>query len=311
MGSQLWRGHDLLWPDVRDILRRPETFALPENDDLLARGVVNEIVVVPNFYKQEQYTRLVHFLSDALGYTEGKDLLVFAYDWRKDLRLAARRLAAEVESFRRALPDPNAKLTMLAHSMGCLVTRYYLDQLGGDAVAGRAVLMGGPQLGIPKFIVAILAGLSVLPFGMMGERLRRVVSTFPSAYQTLPTYACVFDGDGKPIDVYADERWLLEPRGDLLRDGLAFRKELSDRARVPTTCIFGYGMKTISKIVVDVTPEGHWSNPRFLQETIGDGTIPDASAILQGADIHPVQQQHEALYTDNDVKMRLKLELTR
>ena len=311
MGSQLWRGTDLLWPDVRDIVSRPETFSLPQNDDLVPLGVVNEIVIVPNFYKQEQYTRLVHFLTDSLGYEEGKDLLVFAYDWRKDLRLAARRLAAEVEQFRRALPDPNAKVTMLAHSMGCLVTRYYLDQLGGDAAAGRAVLMGGPQLGIPKFIVAILAGLSVLPFGMMGERLRRVVSTFPSAYQTLPTYACVFDAQGSPIDVYADDRWLLEPRGDFLRDGLAFRRELSDHARVPTTCIFGYGMKTISKIIVDVTAEGRWANPRFLQETIGDGTIPDASAILQGADIHPVQQHHEALYTDSDVKMRLKLELTK
>ena len=311
MGSQLWRGADLLWPDVRDIVSRPEIFSLPQNDDLVPRGVVSEIVIIPNFYKQEQYTRLVHFLTDGLGYIEGKDLLVFAYDWRKDLREAARHLALAVEQFRKQLPDPNTKVTMLAHSMGCLVTRYYLDRLGGDQAAGRAILMGGPQLGIPKFIVAILAGLSVLPFGVMGERLRRVVSTFPSAYQTLPTYPCVFDSEGKPIDVYADERWLLEPRGDFLRAGLDFHRELSDHARVPTTCIFGYGMKTISKITVDVTPEGRWANPRFFEESIGDGTIPDASAILQGADIHPVQQHHEALYTDSDVKMRLKLELTR
>jgi hypothetical protein len=30
-----------------------------------------------------------------------------------------------------------------------------------------------------------------------------------------------------------------------------------------------------------------------------------------GAEVHPVRQHHGALYTDNDVRKRLKLELTR
>jgi hypothetical protein len=36
-----------------------------------------------------------------------------------------------------------------------------------------------------------------------------------------------------------------------------------------------------------------------------------SSAVLPGSEIHPVQQNHGTLYVDNDVKMRLKLELTR
>ena len=39
--------------------------------------------------------------------------------------------------------------------------------------------------------------------------------------------------------------------------------------------------------------------------------IPDHSAILDGSEIHPVQQYHGSLFVDNDMKMRLKLELTR
>ena len=39
--------------------------------------------------------------------------------------------------------------------------------------------------------------------------------------------------------------------------------------------------------------------------------IPQHSAILPGAEIHPVRQQHGSLYVDDDVRMRLKLELTR
>ena len=145
----------------------------------------------------------------------------------------------------------------------------------------------------------------------MGERLRQVVASFPSAYQTLPAYPCVFDAAGQPIDIFADDRWLPEAGRSHLKDGLAFRSELDGRARVPTTCVFGYGSKTVSKVRVQVLPDGRWSNPQFIEENSGDNTIPDASAILVGADIHPVQQQHGTLYTDSDVKMRLKLELTR
>jgi hypothetical protein len=33
--------------------------------------------------------------------------------------------------------------------------------------------------------------------------------------------------------------------------------------------------------------------------------------VLQNAEIHPVRQPHGTLFMDNDVKMRLKLELTK
>jgi len=39
--------------------------------------------------------------------------------------------------------------------------------------------------------------------------------------------------------------------------------------------------------------------------------VPERSAVLDGTEIHPVQQYHGSLFVDNDVKMRLKLELSR
>jgi hypothetical protein len=39
--------------------------------------------------------------------------------------------------------------------------------------------------------------------------------------------------------------------------------------------------------------------------------VPEQSARLPDAEIHPVHQQHGNLYADKDVKMRLKLELTK
>jgi len=37
----------------------------------------------------------------------------------------------------------------------------------------------------------------------------------------------------------------------------------------------------------------------------------EKSAVLENTDIHPVQQYHGSLFVDNDVKMRLKVELAR
>lgn len=41
----------------------------------------------------------------------------------------------------------------------------------------------------------------------------------------------------------------------------------------------------------------------------GDGTIPTCSAVLGGAEFHPVHQSHGALYVDEDVRVRLRYEL--
>jgi hypothetical protein len=43
-------------------------------------------------------------------------------------------------------------------------------------------------------------------------------------------------------------------------------------------------------------------------EESGDATVPEQSAIVEGSEIHPVQQAHGTLYVDRDVKKRLKTE---
>jgi hypothetical protein len=78
---------------------------------------------------------------------------------------------------------------------------------------------------------------------------------------------------------------------------------------VPTVCIFGYDMKTITQIAVERDGNGTWGNVKLSTGSNGDGTVPQLSTVLPGADVHPVAQSHGALYVDNDVKMRLKVEL--
>ena len=186
-----------------------------------------------------------------------------------------------------------------------------VERLGGKDQVERLLLLGGPHLGVPKAITTLLHGPDILPFGMLGDRLRQVVSTFPSSYQILPTRPCVVDQHGEQINVLEDDRWLREENRPLLYEARAFRQELGSTSSVPAISIFGYGIETINKLVVERDLEGKWQKVDLVKAEMGDVTVPEWSTVLKGSEIHPVQQYHGSLYVDNDVKMRLKLELTR
>ena len=244
-------------------------------EQLEPRGLVNDIVIVPNLIRQHQYSLLTDYLNESLGYEDGDDQLEFGYDFRQDNRESAMRLAAAIDKW-----DVKGPITIIAHSMGCLVARCYIELLGGRKKVERVVLLGGPHLGTPYAFAMLLKGPGPLP--VLNARLRDVVAGYPSWYQILPTYPFVSDQRANLL-VLSEDSWLGDPHRQLLKQAREFRQELGTKLSVPSVCIFGYGLKT----------------------------IPEVSAVLPGAEIHPVQQQHGALYVDNDVRMRLKLELTR
>ena len=305
-GSELWLGSDKIWPAPKMILSNPEIFRLPGDARIEARNIVSDVVIIPGIMKQEQYSRLGDYLESGLGYTRGKDLFEFAYDWRQDIRLNSQRLAQAIESWNIRSP-----VTIIAHSLGTLVSRYYVEKYGGKDKVERLVLMGGPQYGTPKSLAIIMVGPGLLPFGFGDERMRQVLNTMPSSYQILPIYPCVFDQYGRQIDLLEDEGWLPENQRHFLGMTCSFRKELGFHASVPTVSIFGYGLKTVLRMKVNRRSDGSWEKMEPLDELGGDLTIPAGSAVLQNSEIHPVRQEHGSLYVDNDVKMRLKVELTR
>ncbi len=306
MGSALWRGSEQLWPNVKVMFTEPEIFRYKPDEIMEARGIVGEVILVPNLVKQQRYGRLGDYLEEALGYARGRDLLEFAYDWRQDNRLSAQRLAEAIEGW--AVSQP---ITLIAHSLGCIVSRYYVERLGGKHKVGRLILLGGPHAGYPRAISHLLLGPGVLPFGLLGERMRQVIATFPALYQILPTPAYVTDQHGKPLDIFADASWLSAEHRPLLHDARDFQRQLGTQTSVPTVSIFGYGVKTITSIRVQRTLAGEWQQVAFDHSDTGDTDVPASSAVLEGSEIHPVQQHHGSLYVDNDVKMRLKMELTR
>ena len=190
----------------------------PVDDDLEASGLFEEVL------NADFYGAILRTLRQAGGFVPGKlgvqadprvrRYYVFAYDWRQDNVTTAKRLDALIEQIRRDYGDPTLKVNVIAHSMGGLVTRYYLrygtvDALEGDGAfpinmagaekVGTVVLLGTPNLG----------SLSSLQSMLLGHRvgLRRiepeVLATMPSVYQLLPHPLTDWsvDPSGKDLDL--------------------------------------------------------------------------------------------------------------
>ena len=167
-------GSERLWPNVRTILTEPEIFHYPSDIPLEPRSIVDEVVVVPNLIKMDQYNRLGDYLVEELNYRRGVDFFEFPYDWRQDVRISAQQLGQLIESLPRSQP-----VILIGHSLGTMVSRYYIERLSGHKHIERAILMGGPHKGAVKGLFSMLVAPQVLPFGIMGERLRQVALSFP------------------------------------------------------------------------------------------------------------------------------------
>jgi pimeloyl-ACP methyl ester carboxylesterase len=120
----------------------------------------------------------------------------FIYDWRRDNTSTARELDALVEQIRLDHNKPKLKVDIVAHSMGGLVTRYWLrygtadvlngndfpiNNTGGDK-ARKIILVGTPSLGSTKALQQLVSGAK---FGL-NTMQAEVLLSFPSAYQLLP-----------------------------------------------------------------------------------------------------------------------------
>jgi pSer/pThr/pTyr-binding forkhead associated (FHA) protein len=306
MGSELWLGNERVWPNVKTIFTNPEVFLYPSKIPLEPRNIVDELVIVPNLIKQDQYNRLGDYLVDELNYKRGENFFEFPYDWRQDVRISARQLGEKIEHISSSQP-----IIIIAHSLGTMVSRYYVEKLGGHNKIERLILMGGPHKGAVKGLASMLVAPEVLPFGIMGERLREIIFTFPSSYQILPNYAVGIDQHGKKINFLEYEGWLEKKHIPLLKLGKEFRSELAASARIPSVAIFGYGINTISEVSIVRDRDGRLKDVAYRSKKNGDGSVLERSAFFSGAEIHPVHQHHGSLFVDNDVKMRLKLELTK
>ena len=91
--------------------------------------------------------------------------------------------------WRRYTGNPDAKTILLAHSMGGLVARYYLEALEGHRDARALITFGTPYRGAPQALEPLVNGMRK---GWLD--LTSMIRSFTSVYQLLPIYQCIDTG---------------------------------------------------------------------------------------------------------------------
>jgi hypothetical protein len=169
-------------------------------DGVQAVRLVQDLHIIPGLWKIDGYTAIVRRLKESLELEAGKNLFEFPYDWRRDNRVAARKLARSaktwLDNWRQSSGASDAKLVLVAHSMGGLVSQYFLEVLGGWKDTRALVSFGTPYRGSLNALGYLANGFSE-GIGPLKVDLTSTLATFTGVYQLLPAFECVDRGKGK------------------------------------------------------------------------------------------------------------------
>ena len=196
----LWRGLVSLGGSVKDLRLDGDDPERPElGDGVSATRLMPDIHLVPGFWKIDGYGKVKRVLQARFDLVDGRNWFDFPYDWRRDNRAAAHRLAEQapgwLERWRRESGNTDAKLVLVGHSMGGLVARYYLEALDGWKDTRALLTFGTPYRGSVNALDFLANGF-VKGFGPFKLDLSGLLRSLTSVHQLLPTYACVDDGSG-------------------------------------------------------------------------------------------------------------------
>ena len=327
-----------IWPDIPrmalsqsdeylEVLKLDVNGQLPAEDDpgymtITPVDVLREVTVF-NITK-DLYGPTIEFFTQR-GYVEGETLFTCAYDWRKGVELLTPKLQNCIDVALAA--NPNAtQVDILAHSMGGLLSRYYISDSDNASSVRRLVTLGTPQLGAPKITLALLDTLCFVEVHvclLQPEAMKEAVVNFGIAYELGPSQAYFdiyggyirknYDGDG---DGQVDGFLSLEESVALLgQDNLQLAERSADILAtrmggwanggtngVEVTAVVGTGFPAIGALVE--AADGSYS----VEYVDGDGTVPLHSASMKdeaqgldysgGVPVYYVEATHEDMLHD-------------
>jgi hypothetical protein len=291
-------------------------------DGITAPEVIRDVHLIPGFWKIDGYTKMLRYIEETFDVTRGRNLFEFPYDWRRDNRVAARRLERQgrtwLNEWRGSSGASDAKLVLVGHSMGGLISRYFLECLDGWRDTRTLVTFGTPYRGSLNALDTLANGLKIKFFD-----LSEIARSLTSLYQLLPTYPCYDGGNGDLA--YVDESDIPNLDRAKAKAALDFHREiragvdahLQDQAYVDGR----YGLGRIVGIKQPTLQSARRDGNRVeLLRTIdgddpgGDGTVPRPSATPveyeddQGAAFSA--ERHASLQNDDHVLLQLTGVLT-
>jgi pimeloyl-ACP methyl ester carboxylesterase len=272
------------------------------DDGIRATRLVQDTHLIPGLVKIDGYTKTARLITDNFDVTPGDiyndpddkaaNFYHFPYDWRRDNRASARLLKKLIDKrlkrWREASGADDAKVILMAHSMGGLVSRYYLEVLEGWRDSRVLFTFGTPYRGS-----ILAANFLANGYKKLFLDLTEVMRSLTSIYQLLPIYEAVKIGNDYRRVAEVDNL----PNIDKARaqDALAFHREIEAAVNehlkdefyqtsfttVPIAGIqqptFQSGQFIDGQLVVTEQLPGVLQNRPDLSD--GDGTVPQVSAI--------------------------------
>ena len=300
--------------------------ALPaggEDDGVRATREIQLPAKLPLLTAIEPYSRLLARLQATTMRHEA--VRVFPYDWRRSIVPAAEQLRGVAEAHlsawrstwerlplveRRGLPEP--RLTLVCHSMGGLVARWFAEVLGGSAIVRRIIALGTPFAGSLNAL-RILASGEYLPFGIFASAIRDTARTFAGVYELVARYGCVGNDAQRAIipsdltTVGADG--LIAAEAAAVHDRLDGAVAGAGPARCPVRTLVGVGQPTLQTVVI---AQGSASFSEHLGgvDHGGDGTVYRYSSALKGTAAMYLPQSHGSLAKTDEALAFVQSELT-
>ena len=262
-------------PDVDDL-----------GDGVEATHLVGDVHLFPKLWRIDGYTKVARRLQQRLRLQPGETYFELPYDWRRDNRVAARKLERQTADWlrQRRQTYPDAKAVFVAHSMGGLICRYFIEVLGGAKDTRALVTFGTPFRGSLNALDSLVNGVEKLHLLDLTELTR----SFTSIYQLLPIYPCYDDG-GTELIRLRDAAEL--PTIDIARVRAAdqFHREIEHAVRANQDAAGAGVVRYAIKPVVGIEqPTGQSARlagnrveilrSRDGTDEFGDGTVPRVSA---------------------------------
>lgn len=295
LGSRIACGAQELWPNDPSYPNIPSpNFAAMT---LLPDGETNTSGACSG---QAAVTGLVDRAGGADVYGSAQDFVnglepgrayVYTYDWRRSVDAAVPGLDALIDQI--LLNTGADRVAIMAHSMGGLVTRDYIDDPARAKKVLRAVTIGTPYWGAPKAHFMLLEGDTDTPAGdkldLLVKRgdLQGFARTTQGGFWLYPSakygpWLSVSDRGGQ-LSGAALDTWVaaLGANPKLLDNALAGHARIDSFQTngVDYTAVVGAGVPTVDRM--DIT-EDNAVGVAELHYASGDGTVPLVSA-SQGA----------------------------
>ena len=211
-------------------------------DDTVPSGMLTTVTVriLGVSFKENAYLNLINILKDGGFQPEGfpleagrtyNTLFMFSYDWRRDLQWNASKLHQFILKKRQYIQhqyevlygkkDYDVQFDLIGHSMGGLVSRYYLRYgtadlppegekpnvtWAGSKYVDRLIILGTPNAGYLDTILEMQKGTETPPFPPA------LLGTWPTYYQMMPApsrRSVLYEDDPtKAVDMFDISTWL-------------------------------------------------------------------------------------------------------